>query len=399
MGGRKSKKRKHAQFTEDRANGDNQIGIGATLAHLREEEQPPSSHDGEESKSDSDEWTTVGRGGKKQKAMNYPSLGYSELHRLHSSVNINQLQGLVLYCVADGTSPQWLSVTHHSMVQKAVVLFVPGLEKGMFDGSIELESREVDLIDLFEHGNGFKEAATVAEEDLMDFTEPINGAKLSTNGTSNDLVDLSEPGSGANPFTSDPNSAQLVAHDLSIHKAPDFPLAKSSIASPDDYLPTQLVSEKLPTPLQPLANAFTHLWPVKAPGDEKHGKVHSPLHAMLNSPITKTQEEKREDKQIKGPKPAREGRNWENKLTPITEFVATKEELNDNEYVLHQACFETADERLAESRRRVAEKQTADKGWVDTFVDQLEDGTVDEKYTEKGSLTAGRSVLAMDCEM
>ena len=63
---------------------------------------------------------------------------------------------------------------------------------------------------------------------------------------------------------------------------------------------------------------------MKAPGDDKYGKVHSPLHAMLNPPTTKTQEEKREDKHIKGPKPAREGKNWANKRTPVTEFITTK---------------------------------------------------------------------------
>lgn len=405
MGGGKIKKRKHAQFAQDTADGDNNtcnLGIGATLAHLRGD-QPPAGPDGGEPKSDSEEWTTVGRGGKNQKKINYPSLGYSELHRLQSSININQLQGLVLYCLADGAPPQWVSVKHHGMVQKAVVLFAPGLEKGMLDGSIELESPEEDLIDLSDHDNGTKGSTNGAEEqDLIDLPEPINGSKKFMDGASENLTDFVEPGSGANPFTSDPKSSkpsQPVANDTAIHNMPVLPLASRSTTSPDGYLPKQLAFEKLPTPLKPLASAFPYLWPVKAPGDERYGKIHSPLHAMLNSPITKTQEEKREDKQINGPKPARDGKNWEDKRTPITEYIASKEELQDNEYILHQACFTTSDEQLAESRRRVAEKQTADKGWTDTFVEKLEDGTVEDEYIEKGSLTAGRGVLAMDCEM
>ncbi|KAL2037145.1 hypothetical protein N7G274_010141 [Stereocaulon virgatum] len=401
MGGGRSKKRKHAQFAHDTADGSNNIGIGATLANLRVN-QPPTGLDGVETKSDSEEWTTVGRGGKKQKKMNYPGLGYSELHRLQSSVNINQLQGLVLYCLADGTSPQWVSVRHHGMVQKAVVLFVPGLEKGMFDGSIELESPEEDVIDSSEDSIGQKTPAIGVEEDLIDFSEPASGGKQSSNGASRDLIDFPEPAEGVNPLANTSNSlkpARSPADTIATQNTPNITLINCSSTSPDDYLPTQLVPEKLATPLKPLASAFPYLWPIKTPGDERYGKVHSPLHAMLHSPITKTQEEKREDQQIKGPKPAREGKAWDNKRTPITEYIASKEELQDNEYILHQACFTTLDEQLAESRRRIAENQTADNGWTDTFVEKWEDGTVEDENIQKGSLTGGRNVLAMDCEM
>ena len=403
MGGGRSKKRKHAQFAQDMAGGDHNLGVGATLVHLRGEHQSTAHNQAGQSRSGSEDWTAVGRGGKKLKKTNYPSLGYSELHKLQASVNIHQLQGLILYCLADGTSPQWVSVRHHRMVHKAVVLFVPGLERGMFDGSIELESLEEDLIDLTAPVKHVTGSANGTEEDLIDLSEPGVHANGSAKGPEEDLIDLSEAREIANPFISDPSRSKptgvVVANSLAHNRPPDAPIIKSSSMSPDDFVPTPLVSEKLPGPLKPLADIFTHLWPVKTPGDDKYGKVHSPLHTMLNSPITRTQEEKREDKRTKGPKPAREGKNWDNKRTPITEFIATKEELQDNEYILHQACFTAADETLAESQRRVAEKQTADKGWVDTSVQKLQDGTVADKYIEKGSLTAGRGVLAMDCEM
>ena len=352
MGGGNNKKRKHAQYAHDGPNGDSNIGVGATLAHLRDEARPDQRHD--EHKSDSEEWTTVGRGGKKQKKKNYPSLGYSELHKLHTSVNINHLQTLVLYCLADATSPQFVSVRHHGMVRKAVVLLVPGLEKGMFDGSVQLDEPGKLPVKSPEAPNGTNE-----------FTESREG--------------LGEP----------------VANELESNAYNIKPPPKS----PDDYLPTPLSPDKLPVPLKSLADIFSHLWPVKAPGDDRSGRVHSPLHAMLNSALPKTQEEKKDDQQIKGPKPAREGKNWENKRTPITAFVSSAEELEENDYTVHPASFTTASEKERGLQRRTKDKQTADDGWLDTVVDKLEDGTAKDQDIEKGSITDGRSVVAMDCEM
>ena len=352
MGSGNNKKRKHAQYVQDGLDGASKIGLGATLAQLRGEPRPDPAPD--QSKSDEDEWTTVGRGGKKQKKNNYPSLGYSDLHKLHSSVNINHLQALVLYCLADATSPQFVSVRHHGMVRRAVVLLVPGLEKGMFDGSLQLDE---------------------PEQLPLKSPEAHNGTKDSMKGRS--------------------DSEAHVANELESNGYNIKPPPKS----PDDYLPTPLSPDKLPVPLKSLADIFSHVWPVKAPGDDRYGKVHSPLHAMLNSAITKTQEEKLEDKQIKGSKPAREGKNWENKRTPITAFVSSAEELEENDYIIHPAFFSTPSEKEVGLRRRTNDKQTADDGWLDTIVDKLEDGTAKDEDIEKGSVTDGRSILAMDCEM
>ena len=120
------------------------VGIGSTLAHLRG--APPSKDtayiDGllksDDESSGSGEWETV----KRKKQNNRPRLKYSELHKLQNTVKLGDLQALVLYCLADGASPQWVSVAHHHKVEKAVVLFVPGLEKGMFDSSIPLNEPE-----------------------------------------------------------------------------------------------------------------------------------------------------------------------------------------------------------------------------------------------------------------
>lgn len=352
MGSGNNKKRKHAQYAQDGPNGNSSIGVGATLAHLRDEPQPDKGPDDHES--NSQEWTTVGRGGKKLKKNNYPSLGYSDLHKLHTSVNINHLQALVLYCLADATSPQFVSVRHHGMVRKAVVLLVPGLEKGMFDGSIQLDPP----------------------------VETLAKSPSSHNGANGSMVSSGE-------------SVGAVATDLETNGYNIKPPPKS----PDDYLPTPLSPENLPVPLKPFADIFSHLWPVKAPGDEKYGRVHSPLHAMLNSAITKTQEEKMEDKQTKGAKPAREGKNWENKRTRITTFLSSAEELEENDYILHPASFTTPAEKEEGLRRRTKGKHIADDGWLDTMVDKLEEGIAKDEDIEKGSVTDGRSIIAIDCEM
>lgn len=398
MGGKKSKKRKHTQYADDDVNSGNNVGVGATIADLRAD---ATEHLEMEGRSDSREWTNIGRGGKKQKVDNYPSLGYSELHKLQSMVNINHLQGLVLYCLADGNmAPSWVSVRHHRMVRKAVVLFVPGLERGMFDGSIELEAPEENLINFSEPASDTPEPVAAAE-DLIDMSNsdiPSNPF-IAQGSKSGPLINLSSAGNDSTEsLRPEKNAQSSVASDLNKYRESHY-IGKIPQHSPDNYVPEPLTHNKLPLPLKPLADCFAHLWPVKAPGDEKYGKVFSPLHAMLNSPIPKTQEEKREDKQIKGPKPAREGKNWENKRTSITEFIASREELQDNEYILHHLWFTDPEESVINFGQRFVNKQTAEDGWVDTNVKSLDDGAVPDENIQAGSITGGRVVLAMDCEM
>ena len=398
MGSKKwNKKRNHSEFAQDEVDLKSDVGLGATLAHLRAENEPPPKHPKME-RQDSDGWTTVGRGGKKQKKTNYPSLAYSELHKLQSMINVQHLQALVLYCLADVSSaPGWVSIRHHNMVQKAVVLFVPGLDKGMFDGSIKLAPPEEDLIDFTEDGEGAK-----SEEDLSDLSDPSTNPKQSSGQNAESGVDHLTANNGSKEELrqeADDQHRVATSSYLQHLKKSNAHTNTTSPCSPDHYLPMQLNSEKLPILLKPIADSFTHLWPVKAPGDDKFGKVHSPLHAMLNSPLSKSAEEKKEDKKIKGPKPAREGNGWENKRTPITEFVATKEELQENEYILHHVCFTESEESMSNFGRRLVAKQTEEDGWVATQIASLSDGTAPDEDIQQGSITAGRTILAMDCEM
>ncbi|KAJ9646531.1 hypothetical protein H2199_002580 [Coniosporium tulheliwenetii] len=344
-----SRKRSRGEYEcEDR---DNHFGMGQTLSLLREPisaaddtSEPQSGHASPSAKEAEGDWQTVEKRSKKQKHEkknngNYPAIFHSANARLQTHVKISDLQQLTLYLLADGTAPQWVSVRHHNSVRKVVVLMVPGLEAGMFDGRIPLEST----------------ADTTAASAELVSEKGNKSPNMHVQQTNNNKIRL----------------------------------------SPDDYYPVKLASEKLPEPLKPLADVFPHIWPIKTPGDDKYHRIHSPLHAMLTAPLPKTKEEKRG----KGPGPPREGKNWANKPTPVTEFLASLEELQENEYVLHPALFITAEakQNYEESRRKA--HQAIEDGWVDTKVATLEDGDIPEKEIQQGSLTAGRNILAMDCEM
>ncbi|KAK0730753.1 hypothetical protein B0H67DRAFT_548640 [Lasiosphaeris hirsuta] len=156
-------------------------------------------------------------------------------------------------------------------------------------------------------------------------------------------------------------------------------------SSPDDYYPRALKRENISELLHPFADIFPYLWPVRAPGDDKYGKLHSPVQAMLTAPPPKSKEEKRA-----GVKPVSDPQGWQDQRTRVTEFLATPEELVDHQFPSHPAL-------LPEGERRNNFKDP--EGWVHTRVKKLVDGNVPEADIEQGSITAGREVLALDCEM
>lgn len=389
--GEDNRKRKHTQYEEDDDQSSN-LEVAATTAALRNPEPwtkeasmfPSGSLERNSAGRNSDEygWTKVSKGSRKRhnkrlkkehdarqaehvakpmqtervgkKKGNYPAVTYAALHTMLRSIKLSDLQSLLLYCLADGTAPQWLSVRHHGQIRKAVILLVPGLEKGMFDGSIALP----DL----------KPQDTNAEKP-----------------------------SGADGVPSEDPNIEDASHVASLKASHDTLRSFTGIDSPDDFVPLRLSVEKLPTSLHPLAEMFEHLWPVKAPGDEKFHKVHSPVHAMLTSPIPKSQEEREATRNVRGPKPVTASKSWENKPTAITTFIASKEDLLENEYILHPAASSTVADKKAYLAQREGAKQSLEDGWVDTKIDKLEDADVADY--QKGSLAAGRTILAMDCEM
>ncbi|TQN71766.1 putative exonuclease [Colletotrichum shisoi] len=263
---------------------------------------------------DDEGWTKVERGNKKRKKVpregsnNYPAITFSPSAKLFAKINLAMLRDLVLYLFADGTGPNWVSVSHRPYFRKIVVLMVPGLEEAMFNEAVNFDTY------------------TSGSASNQDCTE----------------------------------------------------------TTPDDYYPRPLSAERLPIALQGFANMFPHLWPVKAPGDDKYMKLHSPMGTFLTAPMPKNKDER------KGPKPAREPSGWKNERTRITEFLATLEELQNAGHLIHPALMENEERRAA---FRVPD------GWVVSKVDKLEDGEVPEADIEQGSVTAGRECLALDCEM
>ena len=159
---------------------------------------------------------------------------------------------------------------------------------------------------------------------------------------------------------------------------------EQSGTSPDNYYPRSLKKEQLIEVLKPFADMFPHLWPVRTPGDDRHAKMHSPLGAFLTVPLTKDKSSR------KGIRPATEPSNWKNERTRVTKFLASVDDLEDNGYLVHPAM-------LSEGVRR--DTFSLPVGWVATKVESLEEGDVPEDEFQKGSITAGREILALDCEM
>ncbi|KAI0555053.1 hypothetical protein F4679DRAFT_569815 [Xylaria curta] len=175
--------------------------------------------------------------------------------------------------------------------------------------------------------------------------------------------------------------------DFATYNEQCFDLDQKSrvLTSPDDYYPRLLKRDELPEILKDFADMFPHLWPVKTPGNEKYGFMRSPLGTMLTAPTEKTKEEKT----TRGVQPAKEPKGWKDERTRITEFLAMPEDFQPNGYVLHPACIP------AERRKNYQYPE----GWVHTFVENFEDGDVPEEEIQQGSITAGRDIYALDCEM
>lgn len=275
----------------------------------------------------------------------YPVLTYAG-GQLQSSIRIADLQGLLLYCFADGIAPQWISLKHSGHVRKVVVVMVPGLEIGMFDGTIPLD-RCVDQ-------------AVAAEPPAS-------------------------PASDAKAVEKDPKTSDFLRWKQGL------PLEDRS----KRFNPRALSREALPEPLQPLADIFPHIWPVRAPGDSKYNKVHSPLQAILLSALPKSKVEPRG----KGPRPVKVAKSIASEQVPITKFITSVEDLTENGFVVHPALFTNDKDKLALLESRKSMGQSADDGWVDTDVPDMEAGSVPAAEIQPGSMTAGREVLALDCEM
>lgn len=298
---------------------------------------------------------------------NRPAVSCAQLHKLNSSLKIGDLQQLVLYCVADGVSPQWLSVRHHHGIKRAVVLMVPGLEKAMFTGEISLDGQAPGADDTAKSGR-------------------TDGEPLETGALIGGTAALSgQPAHGL----AEADAAQQNRHGWTESHSTTY-----RIRTPDQFLPIRLDELDLPGVLLPFGSIFEHVFPIEAPGDAN--RVHSPVGAILTTGIPKSAEEKKNEKSKKGPKAPRLGGDWKDEPTPVPAFIATTEQLMENDYVLHPASCLTDVDRTANEQRRAHRKATPDNGWKDARITGAEE--LPPADDPKNQL-AGRRPLAIDCEM
>jgi RNA exonuclease 1 len=368
-------KRKFDEYDQEaqRSNKlDEYQGVGQLLAELKNPpskeplSSPRSGFDGislDDSPPDtvplptlSPEWQTVGcKKKEKPKRKRAPDekdrIKYPELichGNLTAPIRIADLQALTLYTLADGVSPNWVAFKHAHHTRKVVMLMVPGLDKGMLDGTISIE--------------GHSALAYGVE------------AESSTNGRAKSPI-----------CNLDGQKEKYLAW---IRDTPAKLTNKGN--------PIEIKGKAFPQALKPLADMFQDMWPVKAPGDSRYAKLYSPIQAVLVSTLPQSKDRKAS----KGPRPPAEEKDWHSQRTAITEFIHTAEELRDAEYPLHPAILAgAADAASLEHDRRHQTGQNAKGGWVNTRVSSISECIDSSTADQQGSITSGRTVYAIDCEM
>ncbi|KAI9677989.1 MAG: hypothetical protein M1817_005933 [Caeruleum heppii] len=362
--GRAKKRKLHHATDEDGLDTAPHVGLGATLALLQNPDLPPAGQGSEaessrhtkilrtetsngQHPSDSAHWQTlldrthIKDSEISQSSAKYPSLKHASSARLQTKIKISDLQALVLYLLADSTAPSWIAVENRRAISKVVIVMLPGLETALFDGRIPMEA--------------------------------ISHTNITGSGHDNEANHSQDVRDSSSALSREKDSDQ-------VNTKPGKP------RSPDDYYPTELVKADLPEPLKPLADIFTHLWPVSTPGTDKFLRMQSPIQAMLTSPIPVS----RDAKNRKGPKPPRGGDTWKDKPTPINAFLATAEDLRDNEFVLHPALCISEGDRLAESEKQEILRARPTDGWKDTNVSSSKAERPPSHEAANESRTAGR---------
>ena len=292
-----------------------------------------------------DSWETAARN--KRKKGNTALLGYgssdgspafthSLTARLEKQVNLSDLQSVILYVLGDGPAPNWIAISQAHKIDNFVVLLVPGLELAMFEGQ--------DALDVL----ALQDARTNAASTMSD---PVEAKKF-----------------------------------------------KALSASPDGYYPQPLLPNKLAPSLRPLASIFSHVWPVKAPGDSNRAHIYSPVQAMLLSPL------KRREYFVQRSGQAKADRAKSVK-TSIVAFLADLDDMNQNGFIVHPAVFLSNTVRNGYAKNhRTHLKTTAADGWVDSDVDEsiaISSSETDFTMIEGGDQdpAEGYNVYAIDCEM
>ena len=162
----------------------------------------------------------------------------------------------------------------------------------------------------------------------------------------------------------------------------------------DDFLrqlePRRLSEEKLSDDAKPLLPVFSHILPVRCPGDSKYSRVHSPIQAMLICPTPSEPEEKK----FKGSKDQSGNKHFVAVRTPITSFIHTAEELQDAEYPIHPALL-----KAGQGVHQIDSSGSVQQDWVASQVDSGEALQTNRSSQPHRDLSQGLGIYSIDCEM
>ncbi|KAI9854177.1 MAG: hypothetical protein M1824_000556 [Vezdaea acicularis] len=368
----------------------------------------------------------------KTESSNYPSINFKNPNRLQSQLKVGQLQELVLNILADGPAPQWIEIAHKSQIRRVVVLMVHGLEREIFEGDNKLEES------LKMHVDASVKSINVSKEGI---DSPLLKEDLPLKEVDQLVEGETESGNGASELQSkdsSPAKAGQLAESKTKENGRSSP-SNQDTKSPDFYIPTQLLKEKLALPLRPLADMFPLMWPVITRAwrnrEQKLTSIQPPIEMMLKTVIPRSGDKK---KAKNGPQPPREEASWINQPTPVTHFLVSPEELRQDGCAIHPAMFRNGEGRRLNLESRKQLQQTEEYGWMDTEVERWDSGDAhvqkgqedstlagedshgkengmqldhpallgeDENrdaqqlHSQKDSLLADREVFAIDCEM
>ncbi|EXJ74151.1 uncharacterized protein A1O5_02445 [Cladophialophora psammophila CBS 110553] len=250
-------------------------------------------------------------------------------------VDLKALQDLVLYILADGVAPTWLAVKNARQIKKVVVLMVPALDQKMLEDS-ELWN-------------------SISEESEMN--------------------SMSKPDES---FTH-PDSTAQAQHPASADA--------SAIISPPE------ADSDLPPQPKLRDSLLRHIIEVRAPGDSRINRVHSPLQGMLIAPFSESTKQRE--------KHGKDEKSFQAVRTPVVNFVHAVSELREAEYPIHPAAFADPKDAQLEKERREKTGQSKSSGWVDTDVSIFKPRILPSSSPPKSHdfLTQGLKAYALDCEM
>lgn len=275
-----------------------------------------------------DGWTKVSsksskRDKKKEKTSDrgdYPALRNHQNYQ--SEIRLKDVRDLGLYVLADEVAPKWTAVANSKSVRKVVVVMLPGLDEKLLRKAekAEADKRRTDKPD------GDSTSATSEQADTGDHVDQLK--------------------------------TDVARHLIS--------QAEASVS--DD----------------PQAWLFGNVLQVKAPGDSKMSRVHSPLQAMLLC-------QESDQKQSRN-----SNNNFTADRTPITEFIHNADELREAEFPIHPALFTADLDAELEAVRRSKSGQSTDNGWFDTTASKSQP---EVSPNPVDPISKDLSIYSLDCEM